>query len=379
LIACNFLVSIWCFIGWIPHVLKTRPLLDKEGMGWGSSTYGDLSELMFLSTYQPSSDNFWVAMVVLGTVTMMMSGPLQFTVSQNCKPSQRFEEFAESAESLADTDRIAYHDKKTIVGSLKKKVQTYIILVVICCIPIGVNYGLLYVASHKALKASYESVAGKYPTMPGEPAGGISGSSLAVIVSIVTTVSNLIFETIAGLLVDYQHNEFYSTRRNHRLFMLSFFRITNVMSLFVIRYFSDAPFNNCVSGRIGSQFCIFILLDLTVNNVVELLFTLFGDLHKKTPTGADVDTYGENPIELTDDYLEVIYREFVCMASFSVFPPISFLTLFTNIGESADRRWFPWPTWRLATAPRYDARAGLARKLPAAVGVEAPNRRPGRI
>jgi hypothetical protein len=35
--------------------------------------------------------------------------------------------------------------------------------------------------------------------------------------------------------------------------MLSFFRITNVMSLFVIRYFSDAPFNNCVSGRIGSQ------------------------------------------------------------------------------------------------------------------------------
>jgi hypothetical protein len=150
--ACNFIVSIWCFIGWIPHVLKTRPLLDKEGMGWGSSTYGDLSELMFLSTYQPSSDNFWVAMVVLGTVTMMMSGPLQFTVSQNCKPSQGFEEFAESAESLADTDRIAYHDKKTIVGSLKKKVQTYIILVVICCIPIGVNYGLLYVASHKALK-----------------------------------------------------------------------------------------------------------------------------------------------------------------------------------------------------------------------------------
>jgi hypothetical protein len=35
--------------------------------------------------------------------------------------------------------------------------------------------------------------------------------------------------------------------------MLSFFRITNVMSLFVIRYFSDAPFNNCVSGRIGAQ------------------------------------------------------------------------------------------------------------------------------
>jgi hypothetical protein len=169
LIACNFLVSIWCFIGWIPHVLKTRPLLDKEGMGWGSSTYGDLSELMFLSTYQPSSDTIWVAMVVLGTITMMMSGPLHFPFTQNCKPSHDIEEDdVIPSESITDThiikpdlDIIDYADKTIKVNDMTKKVTTYIILVVICCIPIGVNYGLLYVASHKALKVRL------FETLPG--------------------------------------------------------------------------------------------------------------------------------------------------------------------------------------------------------------------
>jgi hypothetical protein len=35
--------------------------------------------------------------------------------------------------------------------------------------------------------------------------------------------------------------------------MLSIFRVMNVYSLFAVRYFADAPFYNCVSGRIGLQ------------------------------------------------------------------------------------------------------------------------------
>lgn len=64
-----------------------------------------------------------------------------------------------------------------------------------------------------ASQAAYESVAGKYPTLPGEPTGGLNGSALAVVVSIVTTVNNIIFETIAGMLVDFQLNKYHSIRR----------------------------------------------------------------------------------------------------------------------------------------------------------------------
>ena len=35
--------------------------------------------------------------------------------------------------------------------------------------------------------------------------------------------------------------------------MLSIFRVLSVYSIFLIRYFADAPFYNCVAGRIGLQ------------------------------------------------------------------------------------------------------------------------------
>jgi hypothetical protein len=56
-------------------------------------------------------------------------------------------------------------------------------------------------------------VAGTYPAEPGASTGGLSGATLAVVVSLVTTVSNILFETIAGSLVEFQHNVHHSTKR----------------------------------------------------------------------------------------------------------------------------------------------------------------------
>ena len=66
-------------------------------------------------------------------------------------------------------------------------------------------------------QSSYEAVAGAYPAVAGDAAGGLSGPALAVVVSVVTTVSNVLFETIAGLLVEFQQNEYYSTKRQNPL------------------------------------------------------------------------------------------------------------------------------------------------------------------
>mmetsp|Transcript_2286 Transcript_2286/g.4730 ORF Transcript_2286/g.4730 Transcript_2286/m.4730 type:complete len:366 (-) Transcript_2286:15-1112(-) len=136
--------------------------------------------------------------------------------------------------------------------------------------------------------------------------------------------------------------------------MLSSFRLINVMSLFAIRYFADAPFYNCVAGRIGSQFLIFILLDLTVNNLCELAFALLGNL--RVAAGLVVQSHEQNPMELTDDYLEVIYRQFVLMASFSIFPPICFLSLFTN---SVEYLWDRFRFLRIVSKPKGAFNGGL--------------------
>ncbi len=248
-ICSNFLMTIWFFIGWIPHVQTTRPLIEKEGMSSDSGTLSDMTELLFLSTYQPSSDNVWVAMAVLGTITMMLSAPIHAVIHyRHEKKKDR------SHTHSSESDEIPYPPSSIqSVGSTSRLIISYIFLMIVCLVPIGINYGLLYVANHRALKvrkeffsreltleqhlqissqpwlgkehdlmvqANYESVAGKYPSSRGEQAGGLNGSALAAVVSIFTTVFNLIFETIAGFIVDYQRNKYYSVRRSnsvHRL------------------------------------------------------------------------------------------------------------------------------------------------------------------
>ncbi len=41
--------------------------------------------------------------------------------------------------------------------------------------------------------------------------------------------------------------------RQHRLAMLSIFRVMSVYSLFAVRFFADVPFYSCVAGRMGMQ------------------------------------------------------------------------------------------------------------------------------
>ncbi len=148
-IVSNALMTIWCFIGWIPHVQNAQPKLDKEGLGSSSSTYSYMSELLFLSSYQPSSDGAWVAMVVLGTMTMIFSGPLYFLYS-NHKSNEEGHKYMEDKIDRMNKKGHVVTDEATT--RFTRRILSYVMLVVICLVPIGINYSLLYVANHKALK-----------------------------------------------------------------------------------------------------------------------------------------------------------------------------------------------------------------------------------
>ena len=72
----NLVMTGWWLLGWVPHIASTLPKLYNDGFGEGFGSFEALSESLFLSTYQPSSDHYWTAMVVLGSLTMIASGPL---------------------------------------------------------------------------------------------------------------------------------------------------------------------------------------------------------------------------------------------------------------------------------------------------------------
>jgi hypothetical protein len=148
-IVSNLLMTIWCFIGWIPHVQNARPRFDKEGLGPTSSTYNHLSELLFLSSYQPSSDSAWLAMVILGTITMIFSGPMYLLYSRHVYSEEGNKLMNDKIERTNKEGHVVIEEPIT---RFTRRLLSYAMLVVICLVPIGINYSLLYVANHKALK-----------------------------------------------------------------------------------------------------------------------------------------------------------------------------------------------------------------------------------
>jgi hypothetical protein len=152
IIFSNFVMTMWCFIGWIPHVQNARPLMDKEGLGEMTDSTSAV-DLLFLSSYQPSSDKYWIAMMVLGTTWMMCTGSLYMLV---CRVY-----FSEEQDSAVNDQTNHRNEISDIIHpdlpnpSSHRIVATYLVLTLICLIPIGINYGLLYEVNRKNLKVSH--------------------------------------------------------------------------------------------------------------------------------------------------------------------------------------------------------------------------------
>jgi hypothetical protein len=151
IIFSNFVMTMWSFIGWIPHVQNARPLMDKEGIVDVTDSTSAV-DLLFLSSYQPTSDKYWIAMMVLGTIWMMCTGSLYmlacrvyFSVDQNCEVNDQ----TNHKNEISDIMNPDIPEPKS-----HRIVATYLVLTMICLIPIGINYGLLYEVNRKNLKVS---------------------------------------------------------------------------------------------------------------------------------------------------------------------------------------------------------------------------------
>ena len=76
-----FLVSL---IAWVRHLRATFPRLHAAGLGWRHSSElvgSQLLNVFFLSSFQPSSDPYWEAMVSTACAFSLLTGPIYFCVS----------------------------------------------------------------------------------------------------------------------------------------------------------------------------------------------------------------------------------------------------------------------------------------------------------
>lgn len=331
-VATNLIVFLITLIGFLPHLNNAGPKLYNEGIGFMQSTSISSVDLLFLSSVQPSSDPTWITMIALTVVVSFMAPFVYLSVAT--KYFKDFEKTQDMEElyNKSQADRIIRDKELDPSWAIYRLIFSYFIFILCLGAPMLIMWALLNPALYPVLQSQYDST----QKTPDNWTEGLQ-LVLYLLVSLTVTVSNLIFETVVGYLTDFEGHEHWHQYRNHRLWKRVIFRVSNMMALFAIRFWTDLPFYTCASGRIAFQVFIFIILDLTVNNIIEVLYPAIMDWVTYCTVGKVINAVGDEEnrpeFELSDEYFEIVYRQYIMYMGVSVFPMIAGITLVANLVE----------------------------------------------
>ena len=256
IILTNLVFFLLTLISFVPHVSKTTDMLKTVGasLGQGSSTSTSKLDILFLSSYQPSSDGAWTAMVALCSILSFLTGPMYILAS-----TYIFKDYIGASErNLSAEDDVIEDNRDQTAGYNLRLIINYLLFCVCCGVPALIMYVMFESIAKSTMQQSYDR---------GAEAGTNAFSEVltlvyALVPSAIVSLSNIAFASVVDMLNRWDKHPTWSKYRNHRLFKILGFRIVNVMCLFVFKYFSDVPFYTCVTRRISFQVFTFMLPSL---------------------------------------------------------------------------------------------------------------------
>eukprot|EP00802_Teleaulax_amphioxeia_P006001 Tamp_06005.p1 GENE.Tamp_06005~~Tamp_06005.p1 ORF type:complete len:734 (-),score=146.39 Tamp_06005:608-2809(-) len=325
----NLLFFGIALISFVPHALKTNKMLETVGSGFlQSGTRTSDLDLLFLASYQPSSDGTWYAMLALASLLSFLAGPLYLIASTFI-----FKDYigATEREIPPEFNEIEENSAREVKdGYLRRLLMNYPIFIFCCFLPGVIMYLVLFQMFYAVVQTSYNE---------GQKGGGgtfVEAAPLIItlVPSAIVSISNIAFGMVVNMLNNWDKHPTWDKFRHHRMAKVLIFRIINIMFLFTFKFYSDMPFYTCITQRISFQVFTFVLMDITINNFVEMflpgiLSTLFG----KKGDGEGEEAEEKPEFELSEEYFEITYRQFIMYMGVSVFPMITGITLLCNIVE----------------------------------------------
>eukprot|EP01122_Echinamoeba_exundans_P012425 TRINITY_DN5183_c0_g2_i2.p1 TRINITY_DN5183_c0_g2~~TRINITY_DN5183_c0_g2_i2.p1 ORF type:complete len:345 (+),score=55.47 TRINITY_DN5183_c0_g2_i2:410-1444(+) len=196
---------------------------------------------------------------------------------------------------------------------------------------------------------------------------GILSLGFSLGISVVIAVMNVIWKQICVFLTRFEQHYTYSQFLNHHTIKFFVWRILNVCFMFLGRWLvavgaiEATPAFSFLKDRwadvgnpyadpcriitiLAEQYTILLVIELTVGNLVEILIPMawlkFQQVCCNKVTGENLDA-GRMDFDVAEEYLELLYRQFIVYMGMTVFPTIGFFGMLVNIVE------YPLDKWRL--------------------------------
>eukprot|EP01133_Synstelium_polycarpum_P007744 gene7744-9075_t len=163
----------------------------------------------------------------------------------------------------------------------------------------------------------------------------------SLVSAVIIRVINVIYEFICLYLTHFEKHRTWTNFRNHNTLKLFVFKVINVLVLYLLRdkifrgLTNETIIEGCPLIDVGSQFLFILVLDLTIQNIWEIIYSLalarigkFIGKHGKKST-----EYYKPEFDLADEYIEILYRQFIVYLGLSIYPLVTVFGILCNFVE----------------------------------------------
>jgi hypothetical protein len=200
--ANNAAMCACALASWLPHAANVAGRMADEGVAprYGLGRAG-MADVLFVSSYQPSSDALLSLTLLLGAAVMFATGPAYYLLAKRVLRDEQVDDDGD-ARTVDDADRTPHYDPdhEATGGEPPRRAlraASYALFAVVCAVPAGVDYGLAFDLSHRKLKPLYERFAGQYPLAVASHTGeGLDMSESPLVITLIVVSVKAVFDLI---------------------------------------------------------------------------------------------------------------------------------------------------------------------------------------
>ncbi|KAH3767774.1 DUF590 family protein [Pelomyxa schiedti] len=343
IIGTNLTLVVFALINFIPHCA-----LDLTRSDWSVSSvfafgeYYDKRKLLYLSSYESPTFYYWFSTILISAVTWFSYGFVyNVMVGRFFKTRNIIED-----EYDFEDDEIKENLSITSFNRLLRFLFSAFVFVSMLGISCGVTFGFTI------LQINLEK-----------------STLFSTMISLVISVVRMIWTSVASALTKFERHRTWASFKNHVLFKWYWFKVLNLICVYISRWLvadryadqftytwnlPDFPWedsgsesgttvteNACGLVYMGDQFMTLVIIDLIVSNAMEvvlplclpIIMKLLCCFFKKNDDSKVTSRKQRPEFDLAEEYLEILYRQFVICFGMPFFPLLAVLGFIVNLIE----------------------------------------------
>ncbi|KAH3756469.1 DUF590 family protein [Pelomyxa schiedti] len=342
IIGTNVFGLLCILVNFIPHCILDLTK-DDVALDSGISGIEDRRRIFYLSSYTSDTFYYWLISSGVYALSWFFCGWVYFISVARFFKHRNIHDHEDNyiEDEIPDNEDIT-HFSRCVRGAF-----SFFVFVSLLAVSAGCTFGLT-ILEKNAIGSRIASTA----------------------VALVVTIVRLIWAAIATGLTKFERHTHWSSYKEHVLFKWYSFKVLNVVMMYISRWLvmvfwadeltydwnlpdlhlpywqggdgsltsTDAAETKCGLVAMGDQFLMLIVIDLLVSNAIEVGYPLIYPLVKKCfcccCTDTKINSRKDRPeFDLAEEYLEILYRQFVIYLGMPFFPLITLLALLANVIE----------------------------------------------